>query len=104
MATEDDDEGSFESVERRGQPRGSFRGLSITLSQGVVLEITEASQLSFFGELGNPDQLALGLESSADLRYRGQTIREVGDANVLSLADARRARVPLGRLGGCGSA
>ena len=74
---EDDDLGAFESVERRGQPRGAFHGLTITLPHGPSLAVTEASRLSFFAEMPDPDKVALGLEASAELRYRGQVIRLV---------------------------
>ncbi len=72
---DDDDLGGFESVERRGQPRGSFHGLTIALQHGPPLAVTEASQLSFFAEMTNPDSTVLGLETAAELRYRGQMIR-----------------------------
>ncbi len=76
MAGVDDEDNlsAFESVERRGQPRGAFHGLTITL-QGSALPITEASQLSFFAEMPNPDSVTLGLETAAEMRYRGRMIR-----------------------------
>ncbi len=77
MAGVDDEDNldAFESVERRGQPRGAFHGLTITLPQGPALPITEASQLAFFAEMANPDSVTLGLETAAELRYRQRMIR-----------------------------
>lgn len=49
-----------EEVERRREPRGIFRGLSIEWGQAPPLEAVEASRRGFFVHVNDPESFLLG--------------------------------------------
>jgi hypothetical protein len=74
---EENDELDLEPVERRGQPRGIFRGLKARIlagpGNGIDFEVLEASRIGFFVHMKLPDLLALEAAVTVRLSHEGES-------------------------------
>jgi hypothetical protein len=72
----EEDDLQLEEVERRGEPRGLFPGMTATVREGAYagrsFDVAEASRRGLFLKMDAPDSVPLGTRFIVDVMYRGR--------------------------------